>query len=83
MPEGFEIDHKTPLNGLVSNYAQHVLVCTGRSDWPSRIEEDSGGDNLGADLRELLGRGGSFSDVSEWVLPTIKIGHGTRMEATG
>ena len=64
MPEGFEIDHKTSINGLISNYAQHVLVCTGKSDWPSRIEEDNSGDNLAADLRELVGRGGAFSDVS-------------------
>ncbi|KAK0727351.1 Sucrase/ferredoxin-like-domain-containing protein [Lasiosphaeria miniovina] len=62
MPEGLEIDHKTPLNGLISNYAQHVLVCTGQNDWPSRIEEANSGDNLAADLRELVGRGGTFSD---------------------
>jgi len=64
MPEGFDIDRKTTLNGLISNYAQQVLVCTGKTDWPSRIEEDNSGDNLAADLRELLGRGGIFSDVS-------------------
>ncbi|KAK3685586.1 Sucrase/ferredoxin-like-domain-containing protein [Podospora appendiculata] len=62
LPEGFEIDHKTKINGLISNYAQQVLVCTGKDDWPSRIEEDSSGDNLAADLRELVGRGGIFSD---------------------
>lgn len=65
MPEGFEIDHKTNINGLISNYAQHVLVCTGKLDWPSRIEDDNSGDNLAADLRELVGRGGTFSDVSQ------------------
>ncbi|KAJ9131100.1 Altered inheritance of mitochondria protein 32 [Pleurostoma richardsiae] len=62
MPEGLDIDHKTPLNGLISNYSQHVLVCTGKDDWPSRIEEDNSGDNLAADLRELFGRGGRYSD---------------------
>ncbi|KAK5656133.1 hypothetical protein OQA88_4893 [Cercophora sp. LCS_1] len=40
----------------------HVLVCTGKNDWPSRIEDDNSGDNLAADLRELVGRGGFFSD---------------------
>jgi len=65
MPEGFEIDHKTKLNGLISNYAQQVLICTGKSDWPSKIEEDNSGDNLVADLKELVGgRGAVFSDVS-------------------
>lgn len=68
LPEGFEIDRKASLNGLISNYAQHVLVCTGKDDWPSRIEEDNGGDNLAADLRELIGPKGKYSDVS---LPSI------------
>ena len=63
LPPNLPIDHKAPLNGLISNYAQHVLICTGKNDWPSRIEEDNGGDNLAADLRELVGRGGEFSDV--------------------
>jgi hypothetical protein len=63
LPEGFSIDHKAPLNGLISNYSQHVLVCTGKDDWPSRIEEDNSGDNLAADLRELVGPRGKFSDV--------------------
>lgn len=64
LPEGFEIDHKIAIRGLISNYAQQVLVCTGKNDWPSRIEDDNSGDNLAADLRELVGRGGVFSDVS-------------------
>jgi hypothetical protein len=63
MPEGLEIDHKTNLNGLISNYAQQVLICTGKDDWPSKIEEDNSGDNLAADLKELIGRGGVYNDV--------------------
>ncbi|KAK3370182.1 Sucrase/ferredoxin-like-domain-containing protein [Podospora didyma] len=62
LPEGLEIDHKTQLNGLISNYAQQVLICTGKDDWPSKIEEDTSDDNLAADLRELVGRGGAYSD---------------------
>lgn len=64
MPDGLEIDHKGKLNGLISNYSEQVLVCTGKDDWPSRIEDDSSGDNLAADLKELFGRGGVYSDVS-------------------
>ncbi len=64
MPEGLEIDRASGLNGLISNYSEHVLVCTGRDDWPSRIEDENSGDNLAADLKELFGRGGVFSDVS-------------------
>ena len=63
MPEGLEIDHKTNLNGLISNYAQQVLICTGKDDWPSKIEDDNSGDNLAADLKELIGRGGVYNDV--------------------
>ena len=64
MPEGLPIDQEGKLNGLISSYAQQVLVCTGQDDWPSRIEDDNNGDNLAADLKELMGRGGTYSDVS-------------------
>ncbi|KAL2162761.1 hypothetical protein VTH06DRAFT_6597 [Thermothelomyces fergusii] len=62
LPDGFAIDRDGPLNGSMANYAQHVLVCTGKEDWPSRIEEDNAGDNLVADLRELVGPRGKFND---------------------
>ncbi|KAH6652162.1 Sucraseferredoxin-like protein [Truncatella angustata] len=62
MPEGLPIDHHRSLNGLITSYAEQVLICTGKHDWPSRIEEDNGGDNLAADLKELIGRGGVYSD---------------------
>ncbi|RYP09957.1 hypothetical protein DL765_008271 [Monosporascus sp. GIB2] len=62
MPEGLELDKEGNLNGLISNYAEQVLVCTGREDWTSRIEDDDSGDNLAADLKELIGRGGVYSD---------------------
>jgi hypothetical protein len=64
MPEGLDIDRKSQLNGVISGYAEQVLVCTGQDDWAPRIEEESGGDNLAADLKELFGRGGTYSDVS-------------------
>lgn len=62
MPKGLPIDQEGKLNGLISSYAQQVLVCTGKDDWPSRIEDDNNGDNLAADLKELMGRGGTYSD---------------------
>jgi len=67
LPEGLEIDRESPLNGVITSYYEHVLVCTGKEDWPSRIEEDNSGDNLAADLKELLGRGGVYSDVCYYV----------------
>jgi hypothetical protein len=64
MPEGLEIDNKKPLNGTMAPFAEQVLICTGKADWKSRIEDENHGDNLAADLKELLGRGGIYSDVS-------------------
>jgi hypothetical protein len=63
MPEGLEIDHKKNLNGSMAAYAEQVLICTGKDDWTSRIEEENSGDNLAADIKELIGRGGVYSDV--------------------
>jgi len=62
MPEGLEIDYSKPLNGTMAAYAEQVLICTGKDDWTSRIEEENSGDNLAADIKELLGRGGTYSD---------------------
>ncbi|KUJ11443.1 Sucraseferredoxin-like protein [Mollisia scopiformis] len=62
MPEGLEIDHSKSLNGTMAAYAEQVLICTGKDDWMSRIEEENSGDNLAADIKELLGRGGMYSD---------------------
>ncbi|QSZ35817.1 hypothetical protein DSL72_006939 [Monilinia vaccinii-corymbosi] len=51
-------------------YAEQVLICTGKPDWPSRIEEDHSGDNLAADIKELIGRGGRYSDPYNNILIT-------------
>lgn len=63
MPQGLEIDHSKPLNATMAAYAEQVLICTGKDDWLSRIEDENSGDNLAADIKELLGRGGMYSDV--------------------
>lgn len=62
-PDGLEIDHIKPLNGTMASFAEQLLVCTGQSDWASRIEEENAGENLVADVKELVGRGGIYSDV--------------------
>lgn len=63
LPEGLPIDHKSQLNGSMAPYAEQVIVCTGKDDWTSRIEDENSGDNLANDVKELLGRGGVFADV--------------------
>lgn len=62
-PDGLEIDHAKPLNGTMAGYAEQLLVCTGQADWTSRVEDENGGENLVADVKELVGRGGIYSDV--------------------
>lgn len=64
MPKGLPIDRESPLKGVMPAYAEQVLICTGQDDWSSRIEDENSGDNLAADLKELFGRGGYYSDVS-------------------
>lgn len=59
-------------------YAEQVLICTGKDDWPSKIETEGGGNvaqtlkgllgrggdgNVAQILKGLLGRGGKFCDV--------------------
>ncbi|KAI9898554.1 hypothetical protein N3K66_006914 [Trichothecium roseum] len=61
-PDGLEIDRAAPMNGVVAAYAEQVLVCTGRDDWASRIEDDEGGDNFAADMKRAFGRGGRYTD---------------------
>jgi hypothetical protein len=73
MPEGLEIDHKKKLNGTMAAYAEQVLICTGKDDWLSRIEEENSGDNLAADIKELIGRGGVYSDVCSSLSPYLQI----------
>lgn len=63
-PDGLEIDHKKPLAGTMASYAEQLLVCTGQRDWTSRVEDENGGENLVADVKELTGRGGMYADVS-------------------
>jgi hypothetical protein len=61
-----EIDRKSKLAGIFVPYVEQVLVCTGRDDWASRVEEDEGADGGGEVLRgfkRLFGRGGKFADV--------------------
>lgn len=66
-----DIDRAGKLEGAFSPYAEQVLVCTGKDDWASRVEEDEGADGGGDVLRgfkALFGRGGRFSDVGHFFL---------------
>lgn len=62
MPQGLEIEREQNINGSMAAYAEQVVICTGRYDWPSRIEQD-GESVLVRQLKNLLGRNGKYSDV--------------------
>ncbi|KAL4914255.1 Sucrase/ferredoxin-like-domain-containing protein [Aspergillus aurantiobrunneus] len=65
MPEGLPLDHDHPLSGTMAAYAQQIVICTGQSDWTSRIEDDGKGRSWGElvrGLKGLLGRGGPYAD---------------------
>lgn len=47
----------------MSAYHEQILICTGKDDWTSRIEEEDGGANMAAYMKEgFFGRGGEMSD---------------------
>ncbi|KAL1921006.1 uncharacterized protein VTP21DRAFT_11641 [Calcarisporiella thermophila] len=41
-PAFLKLDRDSPLQGTVRPYSSHVMICTGKADWPDRIEEASG-----------------------------------------
>jgi hypothetical protein len=65
-PPGLEIERETDINGSMASYARQILVCTGRDDWTSKIEEEEDA-VLVRRLKGFLGRGGKFQDVRGWV----------------
>ena len=54
-PENLDIDHEQPLAGKVPLYDQHLILCTGKTDWTSRIEDDEGG-SLIKGLKQYIAR---------------------------
>lgn len=62
MPFGLDIDVTHNLNGSMAPYAEQVFICTGKNDWTSKIEEDEVS-VMARGLKDLLGRGGKYSDV--------------------
>ena len=64
MPSGLDIKTEGPMT--MPPYSQHVIVYTGRADWPSKIEKQDTQDlsgNPAKTLKQLLGLGGKYHDV--------------------
>ncbi|KAF2729330.1 hypothetical protein EJ04DRAFT_502512 [Polyplosphaeria fusca] len=62
-PQDLDIDRKTPLLNTMPAHSQHLLICTGNSDWTSRIEDEptpSGAFIRG--LKSIIGKGGPAFD---------------------
>ena len=66
-PSDLDVDRVTSLANSVPSYSQHIVIATGKNDWASKIElepeEADGGDNVAAELKRLLGRGGKLHNV--------------------
>ena len=61
-PSDIGINTKKTLSGTTPPYKQHVVICTGKDDWASRIEKEEG-PNFARGLKELVGPKGEFHDV--------------------
>lgn len=72
MPGGLDIDHQSQLLGTVAVHNKLIVVSSGRSDWPSKIEEAEG-ETLVQALKEEIGRQGKFHNVSPPVTRTVRI----------
>ncbi|KAF2250662.1 hypothetical protein BU26DRAFT_268090 [Trematosphaeria pertusa] len=70
-PPDLDIDRKTPLLNTMASYTEQVLICTGKEDWSSRIEDEQS--SAGAFVRGLraeIGKGGKGFDPFNNVLIT-------------
>jgi hypothetical protein len=74
-PKDLEIDHTSNMNGSMVAYHEHVIISTGNTNWPSRIEDMN--DSVGIFARHLKIRfrppprqtgdsGGNFYNVCIW-----------------
>src|SRR4051794_9006192 len=58
MPAGLDIEREQSLNGSMAAYAEQVLISTGKSDWTSRIEDESDAVFL-RQMKKFMGRDGT------------------------
>lgn len=76
MPSGLDIDHKTIISNNIAPYTSHVLISTGQSDWPSRIENAAKDTTtwpwgaLTSHLKAAFGRKGQYHSDDQNVLIT-------------
>lgn len=61
-PPGLDIEREQNINGSMAAYAEQILICTGKEDWKSRIEDEEDA-VLVNQLKKNLTRGGKYVDV--------------------
>lgn len=63
-PSDLDIDRKTPLLNTMAPYTEQVLLCTGKEDWASNLEDDEGATaDFVKGLKGVIGKGGEAFDV--------------------
>ncbi|KAF1844727.1 leucyl-tRNA synthetase [Cucurbitaria berberidis CBS 394.84] len=70
-PPDLDIDRKAPLLNTMAAYSEQVIICTGKEDWTSNIEQEEG--ETGAfvkGLKGVIGKGGVGFDPFTNVLIT-------------
>ncbi|PVI03902.1 hypothetical protein DM02DRAFT_640304 [Periconia macrospinosa] len=67
-----DIDRTSPILHTKPQYAQHLVLCTGKDDWTSRVEDEEGvaGDILRG-LKGEIGRGSPGFDPFNNILTTM------------
>ncbi|KAH3971301.1 hypothetical protein HBH70_013310 [Parastagonospora nodorum] len=62
-PPDLDIDRKTPLLNSMAAYSEQVILCTGKDDWHSNIEQDDGATGAFVKgLKGVIGKGGEAFD---------------------
>lgn len=66
MPQDLDISPR-PFDRTVAPYSEHILIHTGRSDWPSKIEDDNR-NTIPHELKRLFKPGSQYHDVRGFFL---------------
>lgn len=69
-PPGLDIEREQNINGSMAAYAEQILICTGKDDWKSRIEDEEDA-VLVNQLKKTLTRGGKYVDVRGMMLDVL------------
>ncbi|KAF2471143.1 uncharacterized protein BDR25DRAFT_285575 [Lindgomyces ingoldianus] len=71
-PTDLDIDVKSPLLNTMASYSSHVVICSGKADWTSRIEDEVGeGGDFVRGLKAEIGKGGRSFDPFTNTLTTL------------